>query len=79
MTKKKTFSMNYLINKSSEVREIFYTKLVQTLATVHETFYHLQYIYIFTQTLSIQTFSSLPKTPHQDPDECLCKCVSVPV
>ena len=31
------------------MREIFYTKSVQTLATVHETFYHLQYIYIFTQ------------------------------
>ena len=53
-------------HKTSEVREIFYTKSVQTLATVHETFYHLQYIYIFTQTLYIRTFSSLPKTPHQD-------------
>ena len=39
---------------------------MQTLATVHETFYHLQYIYIFTQTLYIRTFSKLPKTPHQD-------------
>ena len=52
--------------KTSEVREIFYTKSMQTLATVHETFCHLQYIYIFTQTLYIRTFSSLPKTPHQD-------------
>ena len=55
-----------ICNKTSEVREIFYTKSVQTLATAHETFYHLQYIYIFIQTLYIRTFSSLPKTPHQD-------------
>ena len=43
-----------------------YTKSMQTLATVHETFCHLQYTYIFTQTLYIRTFSSLPKTPRQD-------------
>ena len=41
---------------------------MQTLATFHETFYHLQYIYIFTQTLYIRTFLSLPKTPHQHLD-----------
>ena len=45
---------------------------MQTLATVHETFYHLQYIYIFTQTLYIRTFSSLPKTPHQDLELNFC-------
>ena len=39
---------------------------MQTQATVHETFCHLQYTYIFTQTLYIRTFSSLTKTPHQD-------------
>ena len=39
---------------------------MQTLATVYETFCHLQYIYIFTQTLYIRMFSSLPKTPHHD-------------
>ena len=55
-----------LLSRTSEVREIFYTKSMQTLATVHEIFCHLQYIYIFTQTLYIRTFSSLPKTPHQD-------------
>ena len=53
------------VYKSLELRKIFYTKSMQTLATVHEPFYHLQYIY--TNTLQyIRTFSSLPKTPRQD-------------
>ena len=37
---------------TEEIFTCLYIKSVQTLATVHETFYHLQYIYIFTQNTS---------------------------
>ena len=64
MTNYRSISLLSQFNKI--FKKSLYIKSMQTLATVHETFYHLQYICIFTQTLYIRTFSSLPKTPHED-------------